>query len=127
LTSPEVIPIQCPTNVGRFSGNAKYQTQVENGKLNSSPSKHSKKKNAEYGVKPFRIPHSAFRNYYGLSLNLSYSLVCLLDRSTGFPLMNMCLTEVLNSNGSPSVTIRLAILPTSILPISLSTPRIWAG
>jgi len=67
--------------------------------------------------------HSTFSNRYGLSLNLSYSLVCLLDRSTGFPLMNMRLTLVLNSSGSPSVTIRLAILSTSMLPNNSSTPE----
>jgi hypothetical protein len=51
--------------------------------------------------------HSRFSDRYGLSLNLSYNLVCLLERSTGFPLMNMRLTLVLNSTGRLSLIVNL--------------------
>jgi hypothetical protein len=64
---------------------------------------------------------------YCLSLNFSYSRVCLFDKSTGWPLMNICLTFVRNSRISPSVTTRFAILPVSMLPTSLSAPNICAG
>src|SRR5215468_10662340 len=43
--------------------------------------------------------------------NVSYNSVCLFFSSTGFPATNRCLTFVIFSKGSPSVSMMLAIFP----------------
>src|SRR5688572_8464915 len=63
----------------------------------------------------------------GRSLNRLYRSVCFVLSGTGRPSMNRYVVFVLASRMSPSVTTRLATLPTSIEPNLSATPMICAG